>query len=167
MSRKRMKRRQRPMSARGMIDQEQAYCMVGGAIAAAIQNEQREPSMDPATRAVVHWLDTWLSPAEKKIVARYAQINFDQPGRSNRKRLDLQRLDLNNLRQAFYLIGKAIVLRIRHTESQRDPDIWSLLSFLDEVLVPAQKEFITRHAPIDFDAPGRPLPRFTDYEPRF
>jgi hypothetical protein len=64
------------------------------------------------------------------------------------------------------LIGKAIVLRIRHTETL-DSDIRSVLAFLDEVLFPAQKEFITRHAPIGFDAPGRPLPRFTDYEPPF
>ena len=155
------------MSAGGMTEQEQAYCMVGGAIAGAIQNEQLEPSMDPATRAVVHWLDTWLSPAEKNIVVRYAQINFNKKRKPlDLQPLDLQRLDLNNLRQAFYLIGKAIVLRIRHTETL-DSDIRSVLAFLDQVLFPAQKEFITRHAPIDFDAPGRPLPRFTDYEPRF
>jgi hypothetical protein len=50
----------------------------------------------------VHWLDTWLSPAEKKIVARYAQINFNKKRKPlDLEPLDLQRLDLNNLRQAF------------------------------------------------------------------
>jgi hypothetical protein len=155
------------MSTAAASEQDEAYRMVGLAITLGIEIALTDPALDPEIRAVVRWLGDWLPPAEKELVARYEGIDFGEPASS--LLTDTERNDKAMKEHIFRVVGKAIVLRIRHTETDRasDPDIVAVVRRLDEFFSPTQKEFIARHAPIDFDAPGRPLPPFTNYEPPF
>jgi hypothetical protein len=150
-------------------EQDQAYRMVGGAIVAGIQLALHQPVLDPEIRAVVRWLSDWLPVPEKELLARYTGVDFGNSAPPPAPFTDAERYGGDMQERIRHAVGRAIILRIRHTETDRanDPDILAVVHWLDETCTRAQKDFIALHAPIDFDAPGRPLPPFTAFEPPF
>jgi len=148
---------------RHLTEREQAYYFVGHPIARYLYLRHQFRRPEPRSLALVNWIATWLPPAEKEFVARHAGFNLDEPGRPLAQPIDRKHLDVKSHQQALCLVGKAIILRLRHTDIHRtfDRDIRAVLRLLDHWLSHSHKELVFRHALIDFDAPGRPLPRFS------
>ncbi len=152
-----------------MTELERAYYYIGNPIATYLYVRQISRKLEPKTLVILNWVATWLSQAEREFVTRHAKIDFDQPRPppvsrpTDRKRsARRKRLDLRNENQAYCLVGKAIVLRLRHTEIHRtfNHDIRAVMDMLNHYLSPHDKEKVLQLALIEFDAPGRPLPRF-------